>query len=450
MKELGDPVYAGTLNLDGDLFIEVQRLPDAGALSRIVAMIRQAHANKGRYEQLADRVTAWFLPTVVAIALAAGVFHTAHHGFDRGLMAGLAVLVIACPCALGIATPLAIWVAMNEAARQQVVFRSGEALERLASLRHLGIDKTGTLTHGRASGVATWIPGDPHDAAHALERARALAAVSNHSLAQAIAAHGDKPAKRCDHVQTLPGRGLRGSWPDTGETIWVGSDRLMAEQHLAVTQCLAEAAGAARTSGQPLVFIGWGDSVRGLFIIREEIRSEAAAAIAELRDLGVRVTILTGDHARRAEVVAGALRVEARGEMLPENKVAFIAGVPGPVGIVGDGINDGPALAASDVGIAMGCGADVTRDSAGVCLLSDDLTRLPWAINLARRTVGVIRQNLFWALAYNVVGIGLAAAGLLNPVLAAAAMTVSSVLVVANSLRLRGPDKEAAPCLKPS
>jgi len=190
--------------------------------------------------------------------------------------------------------------------------------------------------------------------------------------------------------------------------------------------------------------------VRGLFIIREEIRSEAAAAIAELRDLGIGVTILTGDHPRRAEVVAGTFRIEARAEVLPENKVAFIAGVPGPVGIVGDGINDGPALAASDVGIAMGCGADVTRDSAGVCLLSDDLTRLPWAINLARRTVGVIRQNLFWALAYNVVGIGLAAAGLLNPVLAAAAMTVSSVLVVANSLRLRGPDKEAAPCLKPS
>ncbi len=434
-REPGDAVFAGTLNLDGDLYLEVQRRPEAGALARIVRMIRQAQERKGRHEHLADRLIAWFLPVVALLAVAAGVYHGVQDGIDHGLMTGLAVVVIACPCALGIATPLAVWIATGAAARHQVLFQSGAALEQLATLRHLCFDKTGTITHGVGGGVMSWISADGE---HALERARALAAASNHALSRAIVA-ATSQAARCEGVRTLPGRGLCGTWPGTGEVIWLGSERLMVEQHLAITDALDRAAQAARAAGQPMVYVGWAGVVRGLFVLSEKIRPEAPAALATLRDLGIRVTILTGDHARRAESVARKLGVDARGELLPEDKAAYVAALPGPVGMVGDGINDGPALAASAVGIAMGCGADVARDSAGVCLLNNDLGRLPWAIQLARRTVRVIRPNLFWAFAYNIVGIGLAATGRLNPVFAAAAMALSSLLVLANSLRLSDP-----------
>jgi heavy metal translocating P-type ATPase len=436
-KEPGDTVYAGTLNLDGDLFMEVQRRPEAGAVARIVRMIRQAQERKGRCEQVADRLTAWFLPLVGLLAIAAGVHHGLEDGIDHGLMTGLAVVLIACPCALGIATPLAVWVATGTAARHQVLFQSGATLERLAAVRHLCFDKTGTLTQTAGCRVSRWIAADDGDGA--LDRARALAAASNHGLSRAIVAEdGATPqAAQCTGVRTLPGRGLSGTWPLTGEMVWLGSERLMTEQQLAMPVALAEPTHAARAAGQPLVLVGWSGSVRGLFVVSEEVRPEAPAALTELRALGVGVTVLSGDHEGRATVVAHELGVAVRGDLLPEAKAAFLARLRGPVGMVGDGINDGPALAAADIGIAMGCGADVARDTAGVCLLNDDLTRLPWAIRLARRTVHVMRQNLFWALVYNVVGIGLAATGRLNPVFAAAAMALSSLLVVANSLRLR-------------
>jgi heavy metal translocating P-type ATPase len=455
-KEPGDSVYAGSLNLDGDLFIEVSRGPEAGALSRIVQMIRQAQAHKGRYETLADRITLWFLPTVALIALAAAAYHSAVDGIDQGLMAGLAVLLIACPCALGIATPLALWVATGEAARHQVLFKSGDALERLARLRHLCFDKTGTLTVSGAVTVATWIPADPHPGDRNLERARALAVASNHSLSGAIVACNAEAPLRCERVRTLPGRGLCGDWPVTNETTWLGSERLMSEQQLQMPERLAQAARAAREAGHSLTYVGWSGAVRGLFVMREELRPETQDALAALRALGIEIFILTGDHAGRAARVARTLEVDAWPDLLPEQKVAFIEGRRGPVAMVGDGINDGPALAAADVGIAMGCGADLARDTAEVCLLNNDLRRIPWAIRLARRTVNVVRQNLFWTFVYNVAGIGLAVTGRLNPVLAALAMAISSLLVVANCLRLRAgtasdPSLEpVAPWWKPS
>jgi heavy metal translocating P-type ATPase len=438
-RELGASVYAGTLNLDGDLFLEVTRGPDAGALARIIRMVQQAHASKGRHELLADRLTAWFLPAVAVIAVATTVYHSTQHGLDHGLMAGMAVVLIACPCALGIATPLAVWMTTGAAARRQVLFKSGAALEQLAALRHLFFDKTGTLTLGSACNAA-WVPADNHDGPRALERARALASASTHPLSRTILAQGRDVPRQCDHVRTLPGRGLRGEWPASGETLYLGSTRLMKEEKLAMPEALAPQARAALVAGQPLVCIGWTDSVRGLFIFSEQFRSEASTTMALLRGLGIGITVLTGDSAYGAQLAAKELRVEALAELLPEQKVALVAARHrGPVGMVGDGINDAPGLAAADVGIAMGCGADVARDCADLCLLSNDLTRLPWAIRLARRTVRIIRQNLFWAFAYNVVGIALAAADLLNPVLAAAAMALSSALVLANSLRLRDP-----------
>ncbi len=292
VKEPGDAVYAGTLNLDGDLYLEVQRRPEAGTLARIVRMIRQAQECKGRHEQLADRLAAWFLPFVALLAVAVGCYHGVQHGIDRGLMTGLAVVVIACPCALGIATPLAVWIATGTAARQQVLFQSGAALEQLAAVRHLCFDKTGTITSGAGCGVVQM-----RCTEEALERARALAAASNHGLARAIAS-ATPQAARCETVRTLPGRGLCGIWPSTGETVWLGSERLMAEQRLAMPDALARAAQAGRDAEQPIVCVGWAGAVRGLFVLSEKIRPEAPAALAALRELGIGITILTGDHAR--------------------------------------------------------------------------------------------------------------------------------------------------------
>jgi P-type E1-E2 ATPase len=225
-----------------------------------------------------------------------------------------------------------------------------------------------------------------------------------------------------------------------GERIVLGSLRLMDERGLELPAPLAPAVKDAVAAAQPITAIGWGEQVRGLFVFQEELRPEAAAALADLRSLGLDVMVLTGDHPARAEQLGQALGVPVRAELLPEDKWRLLlecrqAGER--VAMVGDGINDAPALAASDVGIALGCGADVARDAAGVCLLSNDLTRIGWAVRLARRTVRVIRQNLFWAFCYNILGIALAAAGLLNPVVAALAMFLSGVLVLGNSLRLR-------------
>jgi heavy metal translocating P-type ATPase len=398
--------------------------------------MRQARQSQGRYERLADRATAWFLPLVAIIALATVACHAYQRGIDHGLLAGLAVLLIACPCALGIATPLAAWVAFGVAAARHVLFQNNEALERLARIDHVCFDKTGTLTTGRPE-VCCILCADEEGR----QRAGALTAASNHAHSQAIARVLDFPRPAgATNLRTLPGRGLVGDWQPTAERVYLGSLRLMREQALVPAQDIAAAISQAEAAGQPFVCIGWTGAVRGLFVLQEELRPEARAAIAALLGQGITVSILTGDHGRRAEMLARELGVEVAAELLPEDKLTRLQELRGlgkVVAMVGDGINDGPALAASDVGIALGCGADVARDSAGVCLLSSNLARLPWAIALARRTVRTMRLNLFWAFAYNALGIPLAAAGLLNPVLAALAMLLSSVIVLANSLRLR-------------
>jgi len=240
-------------------------------------------------------------------------------------------------------------------------------------------------------------------------------------------------------VRTLPGRGLAGAFGGV-DSIWLGSLRLMDEQRLAIPAGLQAAIRPLIDSGRSLSAIGWQGQLRGLFSFEEKMRPEASVALAELSALGLHIEILTGDHAARGKQLSQELGVSARSGLLPEDKESLVAqlrGQYGPVAMVGDGVNDAPALAAADVGIALGCGADVSRDSADVCLLGNDLRRIATSIRLARRTLRVVRQNLFWALIYNVLGVGLAAAGWLNPLWAAGAMVISSLLVIGNSARLR-------------
>jgi P-type Cu+ transporter len=447
LKEPGGRILGGTLNLDGDLVVKVSAAGTESTLSRVVELVKQARMSKGRYQRLVDRISSWFFPVVASIAVAAFAIHWAVGSLEQGLMAGLAVSLIACPCALGLATPLAVWSAIGQAAEHQVLFRSGEALERLADIRAVRFDKTGTLTTGTAI-VQACQAEHPDDREAVLARAAALAGSSSHALSQAIvdlhaATHVSGPVLT-EQVRVVPGRGVVGTvkGDGSGTPVSLGSSWLMDEQGLHLGPELQDAAEHARKAGLSLAMVGWNEETRGLFVFNEQWRPGLSGVIAWLRVTGIDVGVLTGDHTARGRAIARELGVNVEAGLLPDQKVEAIARAQrtwGPVAMVGDGVNDAPALAASDVGIALSCGTDVSRDSAAICLLGDDLTRIPWTIELARRTIRVIRRNLFWAFAYNTLGVITAALGWLNPAVAALLMVASSAMVIGNSLRLRQP-----------
>jgi heavy metal translocating P-type ATPase len=442
-KGVGDRVWAGTLAVDGAMVIEVTALPNGGALSRLIDCVREARLAKGRFERLADRLSAWFLPAVMLVALAAFGWHAGYHGLDRGILAGLSVLLIACPCALGLATPLAVWSAMGQAAREQVLFRSGEALEQLAAVRAVRLDKTGTLTTG-TPGVVSCAIGALENQEQILASAAAMARATPHAHGRAILAFRNDSSgipQAIEEVRLFPGRGVQARRLSDRAILSLGSFSWLRALKLDCPEELANLCNQASRDGQALSCLGWEGRIRAIFLLKEQLRPEARQAVEQLRTLGIDVGVLTGDVAACGQAIGRELGLNVEAEQLPEDKVASVERARqkfGPVAMVGDGINDAPALARSDVGVALGCGADITRESAAVCLLTSDLLRLPWAVALARQTVRVIRQNLFWAFSYNIAGIGLACAGRLNPVLACVAMVLSSLFVVTNSSRLAG------------
>lgn len=429
-KQAGDAVYSGTTNLDGQLDVVVTAAPGAGTLERLIEAVTAA-AGGSRRQRLAERISAWFLPAVIVVALAACAGHWRRSGPAAGVLAGLAVVVVACPCALGLATPLALWAAIGQATRRHVLVRDGDALERLAGADTFCFDKTGTLTTGCRLTAVTAATAGADDSVFAT--AAALAAGSTHVLARAIdaaaLAGGVDPAPLAD-VRTVPGSGVVARRADTGAVVRLGSPRWIR----------AEAGGppAAVAEGMQCL-VAEDERIIGGLSFAETVRPEAAATVAALQAMGGAALLLSGDRRDRAEPVAAALGMECRAPLLPAEKLAAIAALQKQgrrVVMVGDGINDAPALAAADVGVALGCGAEVSRWSAGVCLLRDDLSALPWLVTLARRTDATIRWNLLWAFAYNAACVPLAATGLVHPAVAAAAMVASSLLVVTNSLRL--------------
>lgn len=443
IKEAGDQVYAGTLNQDGDLLIEVTAAPRGGALLRIIAAVTQAATAKSHLQSNADRLASWFVPGVAVIALATFAVHTSMAGIGNGLMAALAVLLIACPCALGIATPLAVWAAVGRASSAGVLFRHGDALQQLAAAKVICFDKTGTLTTGQAL-VDQFIVDLDTRADEVLRAAAILAASSTHAFSSAIRKHAlaqldvttiPQPAE----LETRPGRGVVARLDHSSGPIYLGSLALMEEAVLRRSPAMREAINDVCQAGQPLVCIGWEGRVRGVFSFHEQFRDEAHSSLEGLRAAGFHVAILTGDHAARGAAIERAIGIAVEAELLPEQKLAAIRDLRrmhGPVVMVGDGINDAPALTEADVGIAMGCGADVSREAADLCLLGDNLEQVGWSIELAKRTMRTVRQNLFWAFSYNGIGILLAATGVLNPIWSAVAMVGSSLFVISNSLRL--------------
>jgi Cu+-exporting ATPase len=440
-KAPGDAVTGGAVNAEGVLQVRVTATGAQSTLAKIIELVENAQAKKAPIQRLVDRVSAVFVPIVLAIAAATLLgWGLAAGNWEQAILHAVSVLVIACPCALGLATPTAIMAGTGVAAKHGILIKDAEVLEAANDVGAVAFDKTGTLTAGKPVLAAFEPLGLDRDSALVL--AAAVQAGSEHPLAKAVtvaAAGLDIP--RADNARAVPGRGIEAFV--RGTRYAVGSSHWMHElgAHTAPLQGRAAELEARGMSVSWLADAGGAPAILALLGFADEVRPEAAAAIAALRARGVRTVMLTGDNRAAAQTVAAALGLdEVRAQVLPGAKADAIDALRrghGRVAMVGDGVNDSPALAAADLGIAMGSGTDVAMHAAGVTLMRPDPRLVAAALDIARRTYAKIRQNLFWAFAYNVVGIPLAAAGILSPVIAGAAMALSSVSVVANTLLLK-------------
>ncbi|QDY99908.1 heavy metal translocating P-type ATPase [Nitratireductor mangrovi] len=449
-KVEGDTVTGGTLNKNGTLVITADKVGAETMLSRIVEMVAKAQRSRAPIQGLADRVSFYFVPTVVLVAIAAFVVWALFGPSPSmifAIVSAVSVLIIACPCALGLATPMSIMTATGRGAQAGVLIRDAEALERFASVDTLIVDKTGTLTEGRPklTDVAT-AEGFSED--DVLVRAGSLEKGSEHPLAEAIVAGATErniDLKQATDFDAVTGKGVRGKVD--GREVALGNRAMMDDLGIDVG-ALAEKADALAGEGKTAMFVAINGRAAGLLAVADPIKATTADAIRDLHESGLRIIMATGDNERTAQAVAGKLGIDdVRAGMLPEDKQRLVEELRAGgarVAVAGDGVNDAPALAAADVGIAMGTGADVAMESAGITLVKGDLTGIVRARTLAQATIRNIRQNLFFAFAYNALGVPVAAGvlypvfgTLLSPMIAAAAMSLSSVSVIGNALRLR-------------
>ena len=449
-KTTGDTVIGGTLNQTGSLIVRADKVGRDTMLARIVAMVAEAQRSRAPIQRLADRVSAWFVPSVIGIAVVA-FFVWASVGPEprlaHGLVVAVAVLIIACPCALGLATPMSIMVGVGRGAALGVLIKNAEALERMEKVDTLVVDKTGTLTAGRPS-VTSIVPSTGFDTDAILRLAAGVERASEHPLAHAIVAAAEQSGHTIPAVtdfEAPAGRGAIGAVE--GRRVVLGSAGFLRDHGMDPGSLCTEA-DRLRGDGATAIFVGVDGTVAGIFAIADPVKDTTADALAALRSDGIEVVMLTGDNRMTAEAIAGRLgidRVEA--EVLPDHKSDIVRQLREEgrvVAMAGDGVNDAPALAAADVGLAMDTGTDVAIESAGVTLLKGDLSGIVRARQLSRATMANIRQNLVFAFMYNVAGIPVAAGVLypafgllLSPMIAAAAMALSSVSVISNALRLR-------------
>ena len=435
--EPGASVIGGTVVLDGRLVVEAAAVGSDTHFAGMVRLVEEAQAQKADAQRLADRIAGVFVPAVFVIAaLTAGGWLLAGAGADKAFSAALAVLVIACPCALGLATPTAMMVASGRGAQLGIFLKGYRALEAIRSIDTVVFDKTGTLTTGHLA-VTAVTAADGWRSDEVLALAAAVESGSEHAIATAILAAAGEPDPVAD-FRALPGRGVSGMVGsrrvDVGRPSWIGLDRVVPES-------VAAARRTGESDGQTVVFVAVDGAVCGSVAVADAVKDSAAAAVAALHERGLRTVLLTGDNPTAAAEVAAQVGIDdIIAEVLPEGKVDVIEQLRDRgrvVAMVGDGINDGPALVTADLGLAIGRGTDVAIAAADVILVRDDLRSVPQALDLARATMRTIRTNLVWAFGYNVAAIPIAAAGLLNPLIAGAAMAFSSFFVVSNSLRLR-------------
>ena len=441
----GDAVVGATVNAGGRLVVRATRIGSDTQLAQMARLVEDAQNGKAEVQRLADRISGVFVPVVLALAVATlGFWLGTGAGAGAAFTAAVAVLIIACPCALGLATPTALMVGTGRGAQLGILIKGPEVLEQTRRVDTVVLDKTGTVTTGVMSLVDA-VPDEGVDADELVRRAGALEAASEHPIARAIAAGAAARVGELPPVEgftSTPGLGVQGTVE--GAAVLVGQPELLEQWSQQLSPRLQDALEQARAAGRTAVAVSWDGRPRGVLAVADTVKDSSAQAVRELRDLGLTPVLLTGDHAAVAAAVAREVGIDpeqVHAGVLPQDKVAVVQDLQSRgrvVAMVGDGVNDAAALAQADLGLSMGTGSDVAIEASDLTLVRGDLRVAADAIRLARRTLGTIRGNLFWAFGYNVAALPLAAAGLLNPMIAGAAMALSSVFVVTNSLRLRG------------
>ncbi|MDR0357966.1 MAG: copper-translocating P-type ATPase, partial [bacterium] len=442
-KEPGDEVVGGSVNAGGRLVVRATRVGEDTALAQIARLVEEAQAGKAAVQRLADRVSRVFVPVVIALALATlGVWLAIGGSPAFAFSAAVAVLIIACPCALGLATPTALLVGTGRGAQLGILIKGPEVLESTRRIDTIVLDKTGTVTTGQLT-LEEIVVDEDTDEGEALRLVGALEDASEHPIAQAIARGAHSRPGALPPVESFENRkGLGVYGVVDGHELLVGRPALLADAGMPLPQALDQARERAQAQGKTAVVAGWEGEARALLVVADAVKATSAEAIERLKELGLRPVLLSGDNEATARAVAGELGLsDVIADVLPAEKADVMRRLQAQghvVAMVGDGINDAPALAQADLGLAIGTGTDVPIEASDLTLMSGDLLAAADAISLARRTLRTIQGNLFWAFAYNVVLIPIAMLGLLNPLFSGGAMAASSLFVVSNSLRLRG------------